>query len=74
MKRLDITIPDELSLALEKIPNKSRFIAEAVKEKLETIKKQQLEKLLIKGYKATAKEDVDINQEWENATLEDWSK
>lgn len=72
MRRLDITIPDELSLALEKIPNKSRFIAEAVKEKLEQIKKQQLEELLVKGYKVTAKEDIFLNKEWEQVTLENW--
>lgn len=72
MKRLDITIPDELSLALEKIPNKSRFITEAVKEKLEQIKKQQLEELLTKGYKTTAKEDIILNREWEQATIEKW--
>lgn len=39
MKRLNITLPDELDRALAAIPNKSRFIVEALKEKLLWAKK-----------------------------------
>ena len=65
VKRLYITIPNELNQELETIPNKSRFIAEALREKLERGKKRKLETLLIEGYKATKKEDKKVNQEWE---------
>ena len=72
MKRLNITLPEELTREIENISNKSRFIAEALEEKLTRIKKEKLNKLLAEGYKATKEEDKKINKEWENITLEGW--
>ena len=72
LKRLNITLPEEIAQEIKDIPNKSRFISEAVKEKLDRIDKEKLDKLLIEGYKATGKEDKEINQEWEEITLEGW--
>ncbi|HCL90828.1 MAG TPA: hypothetical protein DHW70_05875 [Candidatus Atribacteria bacterium] len=72
MKRLNITLPEEIAQAIKDIPNKSSFISEAVKEKLERINKEKLDKLLIEGYKATRKEDKEINREWEKITMEGW--
>ena len=72
MKRLNITLPEEIAQEIKYIPNKSAFISQAVKEKLERINKEKLDKLLIEGYKATRKEDKEINQEWEKITLEGW--
>ncbi|GAG16114.1 unnamed protein product [marine sediment metagenome] len=72
MKRLNITLPEEIAQEIKDIPNKSGFISEAVKEKLDRINKEKLDKLLIEGYKATRKEDKEINQEWEKITLEGW--
>jgi len=72
LKRLNITLPEKIAQEIKDIPNKSSFIAEAVKEKLDRINKEKLDKLLIEGYKATRKEDKEINQEWEKITLEGW--
>ena len=72
MKRLNITLPEEIAQEIKYIPNKSAFISEAVKEKLERINKEKLDKLLIEGYKATRKEDKGIDREWEKITLEGW--
>jgi len=72
MKRLNITLPEEIAQEIKYIPNKSGFISEAVKEKLDRINKEKLDKLLIEGYKATRKEDKEINQEWGKITLEGW--
>ena len=72
MKRLNITLPEEIAQEIKDIPNKSGFISEAVKEKLDRINKEKLDKLLIEGYKATRREDKEINQEWEKITLEGW--
>ena len=72
LKRLNITLPEEIAQEIKDIPNKSSFISEAVKEKLDRINKEKLDKLLIEGYKATRKEDKEINQEWEKITLEGW--
>ena len=72
MKRLNITLPEEIAQEIKYIPNKSGFISEAIKEKLERINKEKLDKLLIEGYKATRKEDKGIDREWEKITLEGW--
>ena len=72
MKRFNNTLPEEIALEIKYIPNKSGFISEAVKEKLDRINKEKLDKLLIEGYKATRKEDKEINQKWEKITLEGW--
>jgi len=73
VKRLNITLPEELYREIESIPNKSRLIAEALKEKLEREKKKRLDELLIEGYQATKEEDSKLNEEWEKITLEGWS-
>jgi len=70
LKRLNITLPEKIAQEIKHIPNKSGFISEAVKEKLDRINKEKLDKLLIGGYKATRKEDKEINQEWGKITLE----
>lgn len=72
LKRLNITLPDKIAQEIKDIPNKSRFISEAVQEKIDRINKEKIDKLLIEGYKATRKEDKEINQEWEKITLEGW--
>jgi len=72
MRRLNITLPEEINEQIKNLPNKSRFIAEALKEKLERIEREKLDRLLVEGYKATKEEDRRIDEEWEKITLEDW--
>ena len=72
MKRLNITLPDEVIRQIKDLPNKSRFIAEALKEKLERIESEKLDRLLVEGYEATKEEDKRIDKEWEKITLEGW--
>ena len=71
-KRLNISLPEEIAQEIKDIPDKSGFISEAVKEKLDRINKEKLDKLLIERYKASRKEDKEINQEWKKITLEGW--
>jgi len=72
VKRLNITIPEELTQEIKDLPNKSRFIAQALREKLERVKREKLDSLLIEGYKATREEDKRIDKDWEKITLEGW--
>jgi len=72
IKRLNITLSEEIVEEIKDVPNKSRFIAEALKEKLEKMKKEKLDRLLIEGYKATKEEDKNVDEEWEKITLESW--
>ncbi len=73
MKTLNITIPSDLVKDLETMADKDRFVADAVKEKLEREKSAELEEVLIEGYKTTKKEDNILNKEWELITLEGWN-
>lgn len=72
MIRLNITLPDETARKIANKPNKSRFIAIALEEKLEREKKKEIEKLLLEGYKSTSKEDVELQTDWEKAGIEEW--
>lgn len=73
MKRLNITLPERVAEAIEVYQNKSRFITEAIIEKIEKNKKEKLDTLLIEGYKNESSSDKKINQEWEDVTLKGWS-
>ena len=68
---LNITIPEEVAKKLAPIRNKSRFIAEAVKEKIQREKRRKLEKLMIEGYQNSAKEDKDINEVWQQVNSDE---
>lgn len=72
MTRLNITLPDEIAKKLANKHNKSRFIAEVLKVEFEQEKKKKIEQLLAEGYKATSREDKNINSEWEKTSLEKW--
>ncbi len=74
MKRLNITIPENLAREIAIFPNKSRFISDAIEERLKRMKKKELEKLLAEGYKKSRCEDNEVNKEWEEITLEGWRK
>lgn len=71
MIRMNITMPEELAQELSDVSNKSRYIAQALREKLDRERKAQLECLLIEGYKESADEDRKVNGEWEKDALED---
>ena len=73
--RLNITIPKDLAQAINRFagPRKrSQFIAEAVRQQIEKKEKEELEKILEEGYRATAKESLAITKEFEAVDLENW--
>jgi len=73
--RLNITLPKELVEAMNRMTEsrkRSEFIAKAVRQKIEQKEKEEMEKLLIKGYQAAAKESRALTREFENADLEGW--
>lgn len=73
--RLNITIPKDLAHALDHLagPRKrSRFIVEALREKIKKKEKEDLELLLTEGYQATSEESTVIANEFESADLEGW--
>jgi metal-responsive CopG/Arc/MetJ family transcriptional regulator len=72
MKRLNITLPENVDKELSKYKNKSRFIAEAVKEKIERERKKKLNIELTQAYRDANEEDQKIEKDWSDATNEGW--
>jgi metal-responsive CopG/Arc/MetJ family transcriptional regulator len=73
--RLKVTLPKELVEAMNRVtePRKrSRFIAEAVRQKIEQKEKEEIEKLLEEGYRAVVKNRFALTKEFESADLEGW--
>ncbi len=75
--RLNITLPEDLVHQLDKLVGarkKSRFISEALRQRIEKIQNEQMQKLLEEGYKARKAESLAITKEFESVDLEGWDE
>lgn len=75
--RLNITLPAKLGRELDKLVKpreKSRFIAEALSQSIERIKRDRLHRLLEEGYKATKEEGKLLTREFKPTDLEGWDE
>ncbi len=75
MHRLNITLPEKLSNRLDALVGpgkKSRFIAETLEEKIESIEQERLQAALEEGYQARGEEAVSCTEAFEVADLEAW--
>jgi hypothetical protein len=64
--RFNITLPKEIGVKLKASKNRSRLVAESLHEMFDHEEQKRLELLLEEGYKATAKEDLELNKEFEH--------
>jgi len=62
--RVNITLPLEIAQMLRNVKNKSAFIAEAIRERIEREENANLIKELSEGYRARKKEDNELALEW----------
>ena len=75
--RLNITLPKELVVSLNKLAGsgkRSRFIKEAIKQRIEKKEKAELENALEEGYRAAGAQSLAITKEFESADLEGWDE
>ena len=75
--RMNITIPEDLAHQLDRLigpKKKSQFIAEALKQRIEKIQYEELQKALEEGYKARKQESHSIAKEFESIDLEGWDE
>ena len=73
--KLNFTVPEDVARDLKTHINKNKrsaFVAAALRDRLEDLKKRQLESELKEGYQARREENAAINREWEKITLENW--
>ena len=71
--RLNITLPSDIAADLDSMigaRRKSRFIAEAIRYRLEQIRHQQLQKDLAEGYQASSQEGMALASEFEIVDLD----
>ena len=72
MIRLNITLPEDIAKQLETKKNKSRFITEALREKIERENRKKVESLLEEGYQATSCEDKELTEDWDEVSIKEW--
>ena len=68
MVRMNITIPDDVSKELQRVKNKSRFIAQTLREKFINDRKNTLEKKLEEAYRKSAHEDSGLIKDWDTVS------
>lgn len=66
--RMNITLSSEIAEMLKNVKNKSGFIAEAIRERIEREEKAHLVKELAEGYKIRKSEDKQLGLEWDTAS------
>ena len=75
--RLNITLPDNLVAkmnSLIKPRQRSRFIADAVQQKITELEEFALKKQLEEGYTARREESLKITKEFGNLDLRGWDE
>jgi len=75
--RMNITIPKELAEQIGKLtpPRKrSQFVAEALRQKVQEIQRERIEKALEEGYKTRKEESQSMAREFESLDLEGWDE
>jgi len=75
--RINVTLPRELIDSVNQIAGpraRSRLISESLREYIRQIKQDELEKQLEEGYRALAKENIALAEEFEAVDLEGWDE
>ena len=66
--RVNITLPMEIAQMLRNVKNKSAYIAEAIRERVEREEKANLIKELVEGYQIKRKEDHELSLDWDTTS------
>jgi len=75
--KLNFTVPEDVAEALKAHVSRrkrSAFVSAAVADKLKELENEQLRQSLVEGYQVRQVEDAEVNQEWEEAVLEEWPR
>jgi len=75
--RLNITLPEDLAHQLNKLVGprkKSSFITETLRQRIEKIQNERIQKLLEEGYKSRKAESLAMTKEFEPIDLEGWDE
>jgi hypothetical protein len=64
MVRMNIMMPDDLAVHLKSVANKSRYIAEALQEKIARERSKHLRRLLAEAYTRSSGKDLALDRAW----------
>lgn len=67
---MNITLPREAMARLRKKPNRSAFVALAVREKLDSEEKARRERALAEAYRQASEIDADLIDDWDGPTAD----
>jgi metal-responsive CopG/Arc/MetJ family transcriptional regulator len=73
--RLNLILPRSLVQEMEVMAGsrkRSQFIVEAIRDRIATLRKEILQKLMAEGYRATWDEDRKLAEEFAAADVENW--
>lgn len=66
--RMTLTIPKDLERELRGLPNKSAFVASAIRDRLALAAKRRAASALASAYCAAGREDSALLKDWDAAT------
>lgn len=74
--RVSVTLPEDLAHKLDNLvePKKSRFIAEAVRKRIDDLQRARTEALLREGYKARRSESLTVAKDFDAVDIEGWAE
>lgn len=66
--RVNITLPLEIAEMIKNMKNKSAYIAEAIRERVEREEKADLIKELTEGYNVRKREERELSLDWDTTS------
>jgi nicotinamide riboside kinase len=69
---MNITLPFDLGMKLKKTRNRSAFIADSVREKLEREERERFVKELQAAYAQSSSDEKALNEDWDAASGDHW--
>jgi metal-responsive CopG/Arc/MetJ family transcriptional regulator len=73
--RLNVQVPEDLVQEINRLAGqrkRNQFLVDAIRRRVEEIRKEELARQLIEGYTARREEDIAMAKEFEAVDLEGW--
>jgi metal-responsive CopG/Arc/MetJ family transcriptional regulator len=73
--RLNVQVPEDLAREINRLAGqrkRNQFLVDAIRRRVEEIRKEELARQLIEGYTARREEDIAMAREFEAVDLEGW--
>lgn len=73
MVKRTFSLPRDLLADLDRCPNKSQVVREALRRELDRLRREEIARRLLEAYGGARKgKALEVDRAWEKATLESW--